>query len=116
MMTKFPGGGLKPGEGVLDCLRREWKEELEVELKSAQLLYTPSGYIQSAFRATDQIVPLYFQVEVPDLGALRVSEVAFDFESGVDESQSFRWVDIFELAPTYPGDQEVVAFLRALKS
>jgi 8-oxo-dGTP pyrophosphatase MutT (NUDIX family) len=24
-MTKFPGGGLKPGEGTVDCLRREMR-------------------------------------------------------------------------------------------
>ena len=33
-ITKFPGGGMMPGEGTLDCLRREIREEtgLEVEV------------------------------------------------------------------------------------
>ena len=26
--TKFPGGGLEFGEGTLDCIKREWQEEL----------------------------------------------------------------------------------------
>ena len=32
-MTKFPGGGLKPGEGTIDCLKRECREELDQEIK-----------------------------------------------------------------------------------
>jgi len=26
-MTKFPGGGLEFGEGTIDCLKREFREE-----------------------------------------------------------------------------------------
>jgi len=28
IIRKFPGGGLEFGEGILDCLKREFKEEL----------------------------------------------------------------------------------------
>ena len=38
--TKFPGGGLELGEGVLDCLKREWKEELGVEIENIRHFYT----------------------------------------------------------------------------
>ena len=30
LMTKFPGGGLEYGEGLVDCLKREIKEETGV--------------------------------------------------------------------------------------
>ena len=29
--TKFPGGGLEFGEGTRDCLKREFKEEMDLE-------------------------------------------------------------------------------------
>ena len=32
-MTKFPGGGLETGESLIDCLKREAKEELEQEIE-----------------------------------------------------------------------------------
>ncbi len=30
--TKFPGGGLELGEGTRDCLRREFKEETNLDV------------------------------------------------------------------------------------
>ncbi len=30
-ITKFPGGGLEFGEGIIDCLKREFKEELGIK-------------------------------------------------------------------------------------
>ena len=37
--TKFPGGGLEWGEGVEDCLIREFKEELSVDIQVNSLFY-----------------------------------------------------------------------------
>ena len=31
-IIKFPGGGLQWGEGIKDCLQREWKEELNIDI------------------------------------------------------------------------------------
>ena len=30
--TKFPGGGLEFGEGTRDCLKREFKEEMNLKV------------------------------------------------------------------------------------
>ena len=32
--TKFPGGGLELGEGTRDCLKREFKEEMDLERRN----------------------------------------------------------------------------------
>ena len=40
MMTKFPGGGLKYGEGLIDCLKREFMEELHAEAHITSHYYT----------------------------------------------------------------------------
>ena len=31
--TKFPGGGLEYGEGTRDCLKREFKEEMDLDVE-----------------------------------------------------------------------------------
>jgi len=38
--TKFPGGGLELGEGTRDCLKREFKEEMNLEVEIGEHLYT----------------------------------------------------------------------------
>ena len=39
-ITKFPGGGLQHGEGTLDCLKREFREELNTDIRVRKHLYT----------------------------------------------------------------------------
>jgi 8-oxo-dGTP pyrophosphatase MutT (NUDIX family) len=69
---KFPGGGLEFGEGPVDCLCREFKEELDLDLMSWEHFYTTEHYQQSAFRASDQILSIYYKVQPMDLNALRL--------------------------------------------
>ena len=39
-MTKFPGGGLRFGEGTIDCIRREAMEEFGQEIEIISHYYT----------------------------------------------------------------------------
>jgi ADP-ribose pyrophosphatase YjhB (NUDIX family) len=38
--TKFPGGGLEIGEGTRECLQREFKEEMNLEVAIGDHIYT----------------------------------------------------------------------------
>ena len=60
--TKFPGGGLEPGEGTRDCLKREFKEELNLLVAVEDHLYTTDYYQQSAFNPDDQLLSIYYYV------------------------------------------------------
>jgi len=40
MVIKLPGGGLEFGEGTVDCLKREFKEELNLEIEVGDAFYT----------------------------------------------------------------------------
>lgn len=67
-VIKFPGGGLEPGEGTIDCLKREWKEELNIDVEHAEHFYTTDFYQPSAFDHS-QVISIYYNVflrEVPD--------------------------------------------------
>lgn len=65
-LMKLPGGGLEFGEGVLDCLHREFEEELNVKIKIKQHLYTQEDFLVSRFRANEQLLTLYYIVEIID--------------------------------------------------
>ena len=43
--TKFPGGGLEFGEGTRDCLRREFIEEMNLNVEVGEHIYT-TDYFQ----------------------------------------------------------------------
>ncbi len=47
--TKFPGGGLEYGEGTLDCLRREIREETGCRIEILRHLYTTDFFQESLF-------------------------------------------------------------------
>ncbi|WP_027377296.1 NUDIX domain-containing protein [Kaistella palustris] len=65
-LMKLPGGGLEFGEGVLDCLRREFDEELNVKINILSHLYTQEDFIVSRFRDNEQLLTLYYLVEIVD--------------------------------------------------
>ena len=54
-ITKFPGGGLELGEGTRDCLKREMKEEMNLEVEIGDHLYTTDYFQMSAFNPSHQI-------------------------------------------------------------
>ncbi len=65
-VMKLPGGGLEFGEGVLDCLHREFEEELNVKIKILGHLYTQEDFVVSRFRENEQLLTIYYLVEIID--------------------------------------------------
>jgi 8-oxo-dGTP diphosphatase len=65
-VIKFPGGGMHWGEGTLDCLRREWKEELDIEIEVKEHFYTTDFFQESAFDQSQVISIYYFVSANPD--------------------------------------------------
>ncbi len=65
-LMKFPGGGLEYGEGVLDCLHREFEEELNAKIRIIEHLYTQENFEVSRFRENEQLLTIYYIVEIVD--------------------------------------------------
>lgn len=59
---KFPGGGLELGEGIADCLKREWMEELGLDIQVLQHVYTTDFFQPSAFDDS-QVISIYYLVQ-----------------------------------------------------
>lgn len=120
--TKFPGGGLKYGEGTRDCLRREFMEEMNLKVEVGEHLYTTDYFQVSAFNPDHQIVSIYYLVKPLEEISVRLSNVAFDFDEGQllvyeqrNETESFRFIDWVDLTPesvTLPIDKIVVQLLK----
>ncbi|MAW64938.1 MAG: NUDIX hydrolase [Flavobacteriales bacterium] len=112
-MTKFPGGGLEFGEGVTDCLIREFKEELNITVKVHDLFYINDFYQVSSFNNNDQLMSVYYYVSLVD-GDIQTTETPFLFET--EEPQCFRWMDLQVITKsdfTFPIDKIVVEKLTS---
>ena len=57
-ITKLPGGGLEHGEGTIDCLKREFKEELNLDVEITSHFYTTDFFVNSAFSASNQLISI----------------------------------------------------------
>lgn len=109
--TKFPGGGLELGEGIADCLIREFREETGIEVELVRHLYTTDFFQQSAFRETDQLISVYYEVRaLSGLEKLRFDEHEI-VTGGRKETLQFEWVSLDILNEeklTFPIDKKLV--------
>ena len=93
--TKFPGGGLEFGEGIKDCLIREWKEELNIDIEVGNHIYTTDFFQLSAFDQTSQIISIYYNVRPMDAKPLiDLREMVFDFHGNGHEEITFRQIPL----------------------
>lgn len=123
--TKFPGGGLEFGEGTRDCLRREFLEEMNLNVEVGEHFYTTDFFQLSAFHPGQQIISIYYLVTANEAITTRISTIPFDFDeiqlkvySEQQETECFRFIDweIFsEEAVTLPIDKIVARMLKNRK-
>lgn len=120
--TKFPGGGMEIGEGTRDCLKREFKEEMDLSIEVGAHLYTTDYYQQSAFNPEQQIVSIYYNVKPLELIKVPLKEKAFDFTEEQlkiykekTAIESFRFIDLKNFSEeivTLPIDKIVAALIK----
>lgn len=97
LITKFPGGGLEFGEGLSECVIREFMEETNQKISIKSHFYTTDFFQVSAFNAEHQIISVYYLVECKTSGKIKTSEQKFDFTENASDAQSLRWIDFEEI-------------------
>jgi len=103
--TKFPGGGLEWGEGFQECLKREFQEELGVNVTVLDLYYINDDFVPSAFQSEDQLISVYYLVSINKDDILKKKT---DFELP-------RWVSLYQIEEkdlTFPIDKRVLLKLK----
>lgn len=110
--TKFPGGGLQPGESTLEAVQREFREELQLEIAVSSHFYTTDFVVQSAFEPEAQVLAIYYLVEARS--AVHLPQRALNPALGKDEV--FRWVPLSQLQAardlSFAVDQKVLSLLQ----
>ena len=120
--TKFCGGGLEFGEGTIDCLKREFMEEMNIKITVTGHLYTTDFYQQSAFNPGHQIIAVYYYVKAEEEINVPLRALPFQFDADqlkmyeeTGETETFRvieWSDFSADSVTLPIDKIVANIVK----
>ncbi len=117
-IVKFAGGGVNHGEGIFNALRRELKEELEIEIHTDwELIYVNNFFVPSAFKQDKEVLAIYYSFPCNEktINKLKPVKVSNYQEALGKQSQVFlvplkpEMVEIFMI----PTDR--MAFIHLLK-
>jgi 8-oxo-dGTP diphosphatase len=121
-ITKFPGGGLEFGEGTRDCLKREFMEEMSLNVEVGNHIYTTDFFQMSAFNKEHQIISIYYFAKALEAIKAPIREKAFDFDeqqlkiyAEAGETETFRFIDwhnFSEASVHLPIDKIVAAQIK----
>ncbi len=99
-ITKFPGGGLEFGEGTRDCLKREFMEEMNLNVSVDDHIYTTDFFQLSAFNPGHQIISIYYAATALEEIKVPLRNKPFDFDEAqlkvyedTKETETFRFID-----------------------
>ena len=120
--TKFPGGGLEYGEGTRDCLKREFMEEMNLNVEVGEHIYTTDYFQLSAFHVDHQIISIYYFVKALEEIAVPLRNKPFDFDEAQlkiyelhKEIETFRFIPfdkLLEDSVSLPIDKIVVGIIK----
>ncbi len=97
-ITKLPGGGLEYGEGTIECVIREFKEELNLDIEVESHYYTTDFFVNSAFSNNNQVISIYYTVKAVSVMDFPIAINSFAFAKKVDGAQSLRWIDLTKIS------------------
>jgi len=120
--TKFPGGGLEIGEGTRECLKREFKEEMNLDVSIGSHIYTTDFFQQSAFNSAHQILSIYYFAIALEPITVPLRNKEFDFDEQqlqlykeLEQIETFRfvaWDDFSADTMTLPIDKIVATIVK----
>ncbi|MFN7313059.1 MAG: NUDIX hydrolase [Bacteroidota bacterium] len=113
---KFPGGGLEFGEGTHECLIREFKEEAGIDIHVQSHLYTTDFFQASAFKPSDQLISIYYQVGSNATPAISLEVQEITTLNRIEWLRFF-WVPLHQLTEqhlTFPIDKLMVQKIKQL--
>lgn len=120
--TKYGGGGLELGEGTIDCLKREFIEEMNLKVEVMEHIYTTDFYQRSAFNPEHQMMAIYYRVKALEPILVPLKILPFDFDEHQQQLisknvsvEAFRFVDWEKFSPesvSLPIDKVVAAIIK----
>ena len=108
LIYKFPGGGVELGEGIVDALQREAKEEMGQHLNHITHFYTTDFFQRSSFDSSKQLISVYFKASLSQ-------HLNNKLKIPVKDQPVFEWktlVDLNEEDLHFPIDKKVLNMIK----
>ena len=108
LIYKFPGGGVELGEGIVDALQREAKEEMGQHLNHITHFYTTDFFQRSSFDSSEQLISIYFKASLS-------KNLNNRLKIPVKDQPVFEWkrlVDLNEENLHFPIDKKVLNMIK----
>ena len=118
-IIKLPGGGLEYGEGPIECVIREFKEETKLDVSVKAHFYTTDFFVNSAFHISSQVISIYYIVQHAGKINLPTTTTRFNFKKKVNGAQAFRWIAIDTISEndfTFVIDKKVATLINEQKN
>jgi 8-oxo-dGTP diphosphatase len=113
-ITKFPGGGLTWGEGLAECVKREFLEENGLHVNTGECFYVTDFFVPSAFNAKQQVISCYFFTTVAEGQEIPLQQTQ-NTQPGGATWHRLAWVDLNLINADmfyFPIDKKVAEMLR----
>ncbi|WP_149912571.1 NUDIX domain-containing protein [Sphingobacterium cavernae] len=116
--TKFPGGGLEYGEGLIDALKREFIEECNLKVDIVRHIYTTDFYEKSSFN-NSQIISVYYEVKALEDLNIDLKNSPFEFDNNIiaDKLEVFRLINLKDFTIdelTFKTDKKALEIFKLL--
>ncbi|WP_160068345.1 NUDIX domain-containing protein [Sphingobacterium bovisgrunnientis] len=116
--TKFPGGGLEYGEGLIDALKREFIEECNLKVDIVRHIYTTDFYEKSSFN-NSQIISVYYEVKALEDLDIDLKNSPFEFDNNIiaDKLEVFRLINLKDFTVdelTFKTDKKALEIFKLL--
>lgn len=108
LIYKFPGGGVEIGEGIVDALQREAKEEMGQHLNHITHFYTTDFFQRSSFDSSEQLISVYFKASLSQ-------HLNNKLKIPVKDQPVFEWKTLVDLNEEYlhfPIDKKVLNMIK----
>lgn len=114
--TKFPGGGMEFQEGFKQTLKREFQEELGIDIEVGEVFYFNEFYQASVFNSKHQLFSFYYFVHFPNWKSITSDQHEIPL---TEEGEKHRWINLCDLDIndfTFPIDKIVAERLKDHKN
>ena len=109
----LPGGYIELGETSLDAIKREIKEELNLDIKVNRFMGIGENFFTNLKNEKTHGIDFYYKIGVKDISSINLNDYDYlENDHGCDILHHFRWLDIDKLENYNLLPNEIIKYIK----